>query len=239
MRIAVCDDEKAIQTQLKELIQKRLFDAQITVYDSGRQFLADVLEFDLLFLDIQMEGLNGIETAKELRKITKETVLIFITGSKDYVFEAFDVAAFHYLLKPISEEKFVQVLARAVAEAERRTIKSAKKLFIKTKQRNLSIPIEDILYIESQLRKVEIHLLKETIVAYASLKELESQLSPLFYRCHRGYLVNMAYIAEYKKDCIVLANQQQIYLSKEKYGEFVKAYLRYLKKGGETCWAKK
>lgn len=88
------------------------------------------------------------------------------------------------------------------------------------------------LYIESRAKKVEIHTKTDTVEAYAAIGELEKQLVGSFYRCHRGYLVNMAFIMEYGNDSITLNNGETIILSKDKYSEFVKVYMRYLKNGG-------
>ena len=159
------------------------------------------------------------------------TILIFITGIREYVFEAFDVAAFHYLLKPIEEEKFREVFRRAGRELEKRKSKRRETVLIKTRNRSFSLEKDSILYIESRGKKVEIHTTGETIEAYASMNEMEGQLGGGFFRCHRGYLVNMAYVAEYDSGSITLNNGEYVYLAKEKYGEFVKAYMRYLRNG--------
>ena len=82
-----------------------------------------------------------------------------------------------------------------------------------------------------QGKKVGIHTARETIETYASMNEMEAQLGESFYRCHRGYLVNMAYVAEYDSESVTLNNGEYVYLAKEKYGEFVKAYMRYLRNG--------
>ena len=178
-----------------------------------------------------MEGTDGIETAKRLRQRDEDTILIFITGIREYVFEAFDVAAFHYLLKPIEVDKFREVFRRAGRELEKRKSKRRETVFIKTRNRSFSLEKDSILYIESRGKKVEIHTTGETIEAYASMNEMEGQLGGGFFRCHRGYLVNMAYVAEYDSGSITLNNEECVYLSKEKYGEFVKAYMRYLRNG--------
>ncbi|MDE7479054.1 MAG: LytTR family transcriptional regulator DNA-binding domain-containing protein [Lachnospiraceae bacterium] len=106
-----------------------------------------------------------------------------------------------------------------------------KGLFIKTKKRVLDQA--DILYIESMAKKVEIHTTgaDESIEIYATMKELEEQLGENFYRCHRTYIVNMAYITKYRRDCITLTNGDKIYVAKKRYHEFVKAYQCYLKDG--------
>lgn len=230
MHIAVVDDETVICEQIKNLIQKARPDSRITVYTSGQSFLAAGKPFDLVYLDIQMEGMTGMEAAREFRKVQPDAVLIFVTGAKGYALEAFDVSAFHYLLKPLEETKFIQVLEQAGAEAERR--RSARKERIFLRARNKTVAQSDILYIESRGKKVDIHTLKETFTIYGSMNELEARLGGSFYRCHRGYLVNMAYITEYGPDRIKLTGGDEVYLTRKKHGEFVKAYMWYLQNGG-------
>ena len=232
IRIAIVDDEKVIREQIKHLIEKKQVESIIDIYASGEELLMDEKCYDIVFLDIQMNGMNGIDTARALRQKTDDTILIFITGVKEYVFDAFDVAAFHYLIKPIEENKFRTVYDRAVLEAGKKKQHSMGQLFVKTRSRNVTLEQSDILYIESRAKKVEIHTRNDIVEAYAGIGELEKQLTENFYRCHRGYLVNMAFISEYSSDSITLNNGETIFLTKEKYGEFVKVYMRYLKNGG-------
>ena len=231
LNIAICDDEEIIREQIKELIEKEIPGICVGLYETGDALLAAGKQFDIVFLDIQMEGTDGIETAKRLRQREEDTILIFITGIREYVFQAFDVAAFHYLLKPIEADKFREVFWRAGRELEKRKSKRRETVFIKTRNRSFSLEKDSILYIESRGKKVEIHTTGETIEVYASMNEMEGQLGDGFFRCHRGYLVNMAYVAEYDSESITLNNGEYVYLAKEKYGEFVKAYMRYLRNG--------
>ena len=231
LNIAICDDEKAIREQINELIEKAKAGICIDLYETGDALLAAGKQFDIVFLDIQMDGTDGIETAKRLRQRDEDTILIFITGIREYVFEAFDVAAFHYLLKPIEEDKFREVFHRAEREMEKRKTKRWETVFIKTRNRSFTLEKDSILYVESRGKKVEIHTTGEIIEAYASMNEMEGQLGESFYRCHRGYLVNMVYVAEYDSESVILNNGEYVYLAKEKYGEFVKAYMRYLRNG--------
>ena len=232
IRIAIVDDEKVIREQIKKLIEKKQTDCEIDTYGTGEDLLQANSVYDIIFLDIQMNGMNGIDTARALRQKADNTVLIFITGVKEYVFDAFDVAAFHYLIKPIEEHKFSEVYERAVLEVGKRKQQTNGQLFVKTRNRNATFNQSDILYIESRAKKVEIHTKTDTVEAYAAIGELEKQLVGSFYRCHRGYLVNMAFIMEYGNDSITLNNGETIILSKDKYSEFVKVYMRYLKNGG-------
>ncbi len=230
MDIAVVDDEKAIREHVCALIEEQQPGSVIEAYATGEELLASGKRFDIIFLDIQMDGMNGIEAARELRERQEDTVLIFITGVKEYVFDALDLYAFHYLLKPIDEGKFAEVLQRAAGEAKKK--KEKKCLFIRT--RNITLDQSDILYIESRAKKLEIHTAgaDKAIEIYAAMDELEGQLGEDFYRCHRAYIVNMAQITEYDNESITLTNGDKVYLAKKKYGEFVKAYMWFLQNGG-------
>lgn len=231
LNIAICDDEKTIREQIREWIEKEMQGQACDMFATGDELLAVGKQFDIVFLDIQMDGRNGIETAGILKERKEETIVIFITGTKEYVLEAFDVSAFHYLLKPIEESRFRQVFYRAVKELEKRKRQIQEPVFIKIRNRNITLHRDNIFYVESRAKKVAIHTTMEVIEVYASMNELERQLGNGFYRCHRGYLVNLAYITEYNSESIILSNGEHIYLAKERYSEFVKTYMRYLRNG--------
>ncbi len=235
MRIAICDDEKIIRQQIRRLVEKQRPGCLIEDYASGEELLFAKQRFDVIFLDIKLGGMNGMDTARKIRENRQDGILIFITAIKEYVFEAFEVAAFHYLLKPIEEKKFWEVFGRAASERKKQREKEYKKLLVKTKNRSFTINKDDILYVESRRRKAEIHLAEASLEVYITMNELERELGGSFYRCHRGYLVNMAYITEYNGESISLKNGATVYLAKEKYRAFVKAYLHYLKNGGVFC----
>ena len=237
MNIAVVDDEEAIREQIGGFIKKRNPDFDISSFATGEGLLAAGKDFDMIFLDIQMEGMGGIEAARTLRQSGVDAVVIFITGIREYVFEAFDVSAFHYLLKPIEEQKFMEVLGRAAEEAGKRKGQKERQIFIRAKNQGYTLNLNSILYIESRGKKVEVHTtdMEDIIESYATMDELEGQLGDGFYRCHRGYLVNMAHIVKYGIDSIFLSNGEKVYLTRKKHNEFVKAYMWYLQNGGVSC----
>ena len=202
MTIAICDDEKPICEQVEKLVKKQMPDCNTELFASGEALLKETNVFDIIFLDIQMDDINGIQAARMLRNKKEEALLIFITGLKEYVFEAFDVSAFHYLLKPIEEKKFAEVFAKAVSEAEKKRGLTEEPFFMKSNGKTIILNRNHILYVESQNRMVNFHTTNECLELYSDMRDLEQQLGRNFYRCHRGYIVNMGHIAEYEKDRI-------------------------------------
>jgi len=132
-----------------------------------------------------MEGMGGMETARALRAQGEGCILVFVTAIREQVFEAFDVGAFHYLLKPIDEGRFAQVLRKAAAEAQKRGEGKDAPLRFKSGGRSLTLPRADILYAENRGKKIELHTQGEVFAIYASMRELEAKLGAGFFRSHR------------------------------------------------------
>ena len=188
-------------------------------------------------LDIQMPGSNGMETAQRLRSRGMDTIIIFVSALEDYVFQAFDVGAFHYLVKPFDNRKFAQVLARAVRQYEddrqRNANQDRKKdtpnLVITSGGKHITIQMEDIVYAEVYNRKMILHTMDSDIEYYGKMKELEKKVGEDFYRPHRAYLVNMNYIRKYDARTIYLKKGQAL-MAKQNYGDFVRKFLKYNQK---------
>ena len=237
IKIAICDDEANVRSYLSSLIRAQDCPCEIVEYASAGDCLADHREFDLFFLDIELapsgSGLDGMELARKIRERATGTqpVIIFVTGYERYVFDAFDVGAFQYLLKPVDEEKFAQVFARAVAQIGTTKEKLGRVLTLQSANTSKTVPLDSIYYIESSNHKVELHLKDGEFACYAKIGDLELELQDQFFRIHKGYLVNLSYVAGYSKTEVTLTNGERLLLSKYKYQDFVKAYLHFLKKG--------
>ena len=237
IKIAICDDEANIRAYLSSLIRAQDCPCEITEYASAGDCLADNREIDLLFLDIELttdrSGLDGMALARKIRERAAGTqpVIIFVTGYERYVFDAFDVGAFQYLLKPVDEEKFAQVFSRAVAQIGTTKEKPGRVLTLQSANTSRTVPLDSIYYIESSNHKVELHLKDGEFACYAKIGDLELELQDQFFRIHKGYLVNLSYVAGYSKRSVTLTNGERLLLSKYKYQDFVKAYLHFLKKG--------
>lgn len=235
IRIAVCDDDAVARAYLLALIEKQDVECEITEFGSAQGYFADERGFDIVFLDIEMSeeqsDINGMELAGRIRSNAKsQPIIIFVTGYDKYVYDAFDVEAFQYLLKPVDERKFAQVLKKAVKKiiAGRST---GETLMIRYANSNKAVPIDNIYYIESRNHKVILYLKDGELEYYAKIGDLEQELQNSFFRIHKGYLINMFYIDSYTKTEILLTNGERLMISKYKYGDFVKSYLRFLKRG--------
>ena len=232
-KIAICDDEQPIREYLKSLTEKCIPDSQVRLFGSGEALLRDQTSFDVILLDVSLRGedgnqtLNGMETARKIRE-TSNAMIIFVTAFKEYVFEGYDVGAFHYLLKPVDEHKFAEVMQRAMWQLERE--KEEMSLLIKADGSYMEVLAKNILYAENEARKIVLHQKEGEISYYARMEELEQELGTQFFRCHRGYLVNLAAVKNFDAGTITLKNNEVILLSKQKYNDFAAAYLAFLKK---------
>ena len=237
IRIAICDDEANTRAYLSSLIRAQSCPCEIVEYASAGDCLADTQELDLLFLDIELapsgSGLDGMALARTIRERTTgpQPVIIFVTGYERYVFDAFDVGAFQYLLKPVDEEKFAQVFTRAVAQIGTAREKPGPVLTLQSANASKTVPLDSICYIESSNHMVELHLKDGVFACYAKIGDLEVELQDQFFRIHKGYLVNLSYVDGYSKSEVTLTNGERLLLSKYKYQDFVKAYLHFLKRG--------
>lgn len=235
IRIAICDDEAPTRAYLTSLIRVQDSSCEVVEYASAGDCLADHQGIDLLFLDIELNatGPDGMALARQIREGSSaaQPVIIFVTGYERYVFDAFDVGAFQYLLKPVDEEKFAQVFARAVEQigAGRETL--ARTLTLQSAGTSRTVPLDSIYYIESSNHKVVLRLKDGEFSCYAKIRDLEAELGDQFFRVHKGYLVNLVYVEGYSKTELTLTNGEKLLISKYKYQDFVKAYLRFVKRG--------
>ncbi|PXV93405.1 LytTR family two component transcriptional regulator [Lachnotalea glycerini] len=226
LQIAICDDDERMRCYIENLIKNEAA-CRLSVYGSGKELIAEGIKFDILFLDIRMVDLNGIETAKIIRK-TSDAIIIFITALKEYVFDAFDLEAFHYLLKPIDETKFKEVFKRAVDE--RLLVTRSEPLIIKAEGIYRRIEKDEILYAENEARKIILHTRSENITFYEKMDDLEQKIGGQFFRCHRGYLINLDAVTSYDMTHIRLKSGEEVCMAKQKYNSFVTAYMEYLRR---------
>ncbi|MDE7444642.1 MAG: LytTR family DNA-binding domain-containing protein [Lachnospiraceae bacterium] len=230
VKIAVCDDEKNIRSYIVSLIKRQDIECSIMEYASAEEYLADGREHDLIFLDIEMEGSDGMGLARHIRGMDarRQPIIIFVTGYEKYVYDAFDVGAFQYLVKPVDEQKFTDVFSRAVEQILSEAEQRKKKLVIQYAGEGKAIPLNDIYYMESQNHNIVLFLKSGKLEYYGKIGDLEDELAGQFYRIHRGYLINLFYVEGYDKTEVRMANGDKLLLSRYKYDGFVQAYMDYI-----------
>lgn len=230
--IAVCDDipiECAdIAKQIETILKQSNTDFMIKKFFGGLELIQSRESFDIIFLDIKMPNINGMELAKQIRKQGRQSLIIFITSASEYVFDAFDVEAFQYLLKPIQTDKLKNVLEKATKKMQ--IDANIDFLMISANRQIQKVFLKDILYIESIGRIAKIHCNNGTLETYEQIGILEDKLSDkFFFRCHKCFLVNLNFVDAFNKTEVRLENGEKIMLAKRRYEDFQKAILSYMK----------
>jgi len=231
IKIAICDDEPYMQediaAQLLTYMKEKGKSYQLSCFDNGRELLQCNQCFDLLFLDIQMDGLNGLETAKLFRRQGFEGFLVFITVLKEKVFDSFEVEAYDYLLKPLESSRFQNTMDRILKALEKRF---PNKIIVQKENTYQVVSLDQISYCEVSGRKVYLHIKNGDIVDfYCKLEELEQSVDSRFFKCHRSYLVNLDYVQGLKEGLVILSDGGQIPVSRLRKQEITQALLCHMK----------
>lgn len=195
------------------------------MFPSAENFLfryRDKSDYDILLLDIEMGGMDGVSMAKELRRVDDAVQIIFITGYSDYISEGYDVAALHYLVKPVREEKLFSVLDRAAEKL----LKNERMLTFEVGGEMLRVPIYQIRYTDVFGNYVTIHALSDVTVKM-TLGELEKQLDERFYRVGRSTIINLTQISRVTKTEIKLSDGTAIPLPRGAYDGINRAIISH------------
>ncbi len=228
-RFAVCDDNPADIQYVVSLInnwsKKSNTPFQIETYPSAEAFLfayEDDNGVDVLFLDIEMNGMSGVELAKRLRATGAKLQIVFITGYMDYIEQGYDVEALHYLLKPVTQEKLETVLERAMERLGAR----GNVLVLSWGGSMVRLPLDEIRYLEVMKNYVTVHA-GETYSVKRTLRELEEELDDSFYKIHRSYVVNLRFVKKVTKTAVTLKESEELPLSRKAYEGLNRALIQY------------
>ncbi len=229
--IAVCDDEivecDKIAKKIREILTEIKVPCTIKQFYSGRDLLQSPESFDVIFLDIIMSGLDGMRTAQIVRKKAYDKILVFMSASRDYVFDAYDVEAFQYLLKPVDEKKLRSVLQRIVLKTQER---SQAFIIISRERQNKKLLLDEIFYFEIRGRMIDVHGTDGVFSYYGQIGALEKELKEKgFCRCHKSYLVNLKHVDVYNRQEMVLDNGERIVIAKRRYEAFCGEILKYMR----------
>lgn len=232
--IAVCDDEvmecSKIAAKIRGILEEMDVSCTIRQFYSGQELLQSSEIFDIIFLDIIMGGLDGMRTAQIAREKAFDKLLVFISASRDYVFDAYDVEAFQYLLKPIEDKKLKRVLQKAVLKTQER---SQAFIIASRDRQKKKLFLDDIYYFEIKGRMIDAHGTGGIFSYYEQIGLLERELQGKgFFRCHKSYLVNLKYVNVYNRQEVVLDNGERIAIARRRYEEFSREILKYMREKG-------
>lgn len=225
-RIAICDDKQEDREYVQQLTarwaQQRGNQMEMTEFCSAEQFLFSCpqQDFDLLLLDIEMGEMDGVSLAKQVRRTNELMQIVFITGYSDYITEGYEVAALHYLMKPVKEEKLFAVLDRAVE----RLHKNTKVLTLETAEEMVRVPLYQVSALEVQRNYVTVHARQDYTVK-KSLSELMEQLDERFFRVGRSAVVNLNDISRVTRSDIYLTDGRSIPLPRGAYDKLNRAII--------------
>lgn len=237
MRIAIVDDLTVERTLLRSCLERQLslrrIQAEIQEYVGGEEFLAAERRqpFTVAFLDIYMTGINGIETAKELRRQDTDCLLVFTTTSTDHALEGFQVRALHYLVKPFTEEAIGALTDELLA----RIPKPDKYMELKVDGSRMRLPYQSIIYAEHFAHVIYIHTTaQKTLATRKPFKEFIEplQMEPCFFVCGRGVIVNLAHAADFEDTAFLMDDDSRVFVSQELIKSARRAFMEYLLQRG-------
>lgn len=206
-RIAICDDNPCDIEYVTSMVREWAGDIGVSVdifsFGSAEEFLFEYdsdKAWDIMLLDIEMGGINGVSMAKRVRSFNKAVQIVFITGYTDYISEGYDVAALHYLVKPVDPVKLKEVLDRAAVNLK----KNERTITVSCSEGTIKIPLYEIRYLEVIKNYVTIHAQSDYTVR-KTLSEFDGKLDDGFYRIGRSFIVNLK--------CIRRVTRSEVYLS--------------------------
>lgn len=230
LRIAVVENEleerQHICSCIAEYFRDKEISADLCEYGDGTEIAEAAREpFDVIFMDIDMEGLDGMGAARQIRKFDSQVMIVFITNMAGYAIEGYSVQALDFLVKPVSAVRMEEELDKILEIARKR---NPGKIAVKGEGKLYQIDINDIFYVEMYGRKIRLHRRQGVLEVNGTLRYFEELLSQApFFRCHQAFLVNMGYVSFIGK-CDVEVEGDKVPVSRQRKKEFGQAFARYL-----------
>ncbi len=229
MKIAICDSNKVFSNQLKHILynyaNSRRIDLLVEIFESGEALLKTENQYLLIFLEYSLSGIDGLKTAKILRKEHNDSKIIFISQNTDFVLEAFKVNPYRFLTKPLCQNTLYNELNDFFNNKN-----THYPLWINDGNNTFCFSTNDISYIEANNKYCYIHLLDSVILAKKTMARVFEVLPKFhFQKINRAYIVNMNYINRYNNDYIFLKNGENLHITRTYYKIFKENFFEYLK----------
>lgn len=228
LRIHVCDDEKKVYESVYDILKEAAKEEFYALYElfyfpSGEELLEHGTDCDILFLDIEMPEMDGIETARWLRKKGADCIIVMLTGNTARFKEAFKIGALRYVTKPIDKEELLE----ALEDAKKRLV-GRRELVVEEKGDSYSITEKNIIYLMADRNRTILYTKHRDFRSPLGIREWAEMLDErLFFACHRSYLVNMEYIRNLSEKEVRLKTGERIPVSRRRYKEFFHQLISY------------
>lgn len=229
IKIAVVEDEKLSQNLLRDFLERYELETKepmsLDFFNNGLDFLDNYRNaYDIVFMDIEMPHLSGMETAKKLRQADQDVCLIFVTNMSKYAINGYEVDAMDFMVKPVEYTSFSYKLGKAIRQRKNKN----KSISIKTDSGYKILNISDIFYLEVVNNYITYHTVSGLYKEKNSLKNVESILKEAnFERCNNCYLVNLRYVAGVEKSTVII-NEDILQISRPRKKDFINALTKYL-----------
>lgn len=202
LRAAICEDVTSDAERIAEYVRASGFQSSISCFVSGEAFLESHpwKKFDIVFFDIYMDDISGIETARRLREYDKDCMIIFTTTSREHALDAFRVDAVQYLIKPVEQQDISSLLKKLLDSLSQKKIETVP---LNLRGTHCEIPVDNIRYVEAKNHNCLVHTTPDVLETGSSMKMSDFErllLPPRFLNCHRAYIVNLSYVAEIDRD---------------------------------------
>ncbi len=234
LRIAICEDEKefadSLEKSLKNWEMKRGLNVSIRKFDHGTPLLYCINDngmFDLIFMDVVMDKMNGLETAAKIRETDHITSIIFLSQYDEYFKQAYEVHPFHFLSKPVAQEELERVMD-SFMEMKKQDVETFAFCINKSQY---VIPLSEVLYFNSERRHINIICKDRTYVFYGKLGEVQAEIEKKnckFIRIHQSFLVNAKHIRTYHYETVVMENGETLAISRDKRKRMVDVHKMFL-----------
>lgn len=230
LKIAICEDDGRQAQRLMDMVsdwgKEKAHRIEIRTYASGEAFLFDYekeTDFNLMLLDIEMKGINGVELARYLRREGNRGEILFLTSHTEFYGEGYEVDALHYLIKPVPDEKLREVLDRAAYKLS----EEPPSILINTEGQTVKLYEHEICYVEAFSHYISFVTEDGTYRVREKISEAEQRLSEGFFRIHRSYLVSLGHIKRIGRSQVWLENGESLPLARGRYDEINRAYIRF------------
>ncbi|MGN0519332.1 MAG: LytR/AlgR family response regulator transcription factor [Candidatus Fimenecus sp.] len=228
IRVLICDDDKSyaedVQKHIALFMNEKHIPVQYDIYNSGEALLTTTEVYDMAFLDVEINGINGIDIGKVLKKNNENIIIFVVTAYDKYLDDALDLNVLRFLQKPINSQRFYAGLEQAIQRIDNSTV----EVLLKGNDNIVNVPIQDIMYVEIVDRKTKVVTKTQTYMSKHNIRFWQERLvASFFYQTHKSFIVNLKYVITFNRDTVQMQNGDIVPVAFRKQSQFQKYFVEY------------